>query len=80
MDTKKNRVVSHIKKKEGALKRNKASANSKIKERATEKNRVTSYFKMKKELKDTNKDISEVSFLYQRIIKYNWEKKIRTRF
>lgn len=57
-------MVSHIKKKEEALKRNKAFANSKIKERTTEKNRVTSYFEMKKELKDTNKDISEVSFFY----------------
>lgn len=67
----KNRVASHFKITEGALEKNSVAGHFKIEKRAIEKNRVANHSKIKKQKKCANKDIFEVSFFYQKIIKYN---------
>lgn len=44
------------------------------------KNIVADYSKIKKKIESANKNISKVSFFHQGIIKYNWQKKKKTRF
>lgn len=71
LSTKKNRVTGHFAIKEGVLWRNRNIGHSTMEEKAIEKNRVICHSEMEEEIKDANEKRSEVSFLYQKIIKYN---------
>ena len=54
-----------------ALKRNRIAGHSKMEKEAKEKYRVAGHSEIEEEIKSANRDIFEISFLYQRIIKCN---------
>lgn len=55
-----------------ASKKNRVASHYEIEEKATERNRVANHSEIKKKIKDANGDMSQISFLYQGIIKCNW--------
>lgn len=71
LNTERNRIADHSKIKEKALTKNKPASQTKIEKRTIKKNRVAEYFQRGEERENINKDISKISFLNQRIIKYN---------
>ena len=54
-----------------ALRKNKVASHFERKEKATKMNKVTKRFNKKKEIVNANRNMSEVSFLDQRITKCN---------
>lgn len=62
------------------MERNKVIDYFEKEEKATRKNRVAGFFNRKEEMESANKDMSKVCFLDWEIIKYNWQKKKKTRF
>lgn len=66
MDIKRNRVAGHSEIKKEILGRNRVASYFEIKRGAIRRNRVIGHFEIEERMKDINKNISDVSFLYQR--------------
>lgn len=61
------------------MRKNRVIGYSGREERATKKNRIAKRSNKKEGIEDVNGNISKVSFFDQRITKYNWQKKKKTR-
>lgn len=72
LGTRRNRVAGPFETEKRASKKNNVTGYFEIKKVATKKNRIVGHFKIEEEMEGANRNMFEVSFVYQRIIKYNW--------
>lgn len=61
------------------LEKNRFAGHSKKEKIAIKRNGIILYFNREDRMKSANGDMSEVNFLNQEIIKYNWQRKKKTR-
>ncbi len=66
-----NRVAGHSEMEEGTSEKNRVAGHPEMEEGATGRNRVADHSEIEKEIEGADRDTSEVSFLYRRIIKCN---------
>ena len=75
----KNKVAGNSQMQKGASRRNRVAGHSEREEKATGRNGVAGRSDREEGMEGANGDMSEVSFLDRKIIKYNWKRKKRTR-